>query len=482
MAASAVSAFTTHYLGFTMALNYSIVLVSIQDLWLILGGNITLYGFAFGSFALGQTVISPLLGYMSDVRGLKFALIFSLGLNVIGNALYSLSYVSKSLYLLLFGRFIAGLGSGAVALALVFLTNTTPPEKRGKSVASFKLSQAIGFLGGPLVGMFVIPLMGSVSNDSSIASRMWNVLTVPAWIALGNSVVIMLPLIKYGFKNPLAPHMALKFNLKEARPLVFHTVTLMSVLFFATACFWGIASDLFAFAFGQYHLIDDQNDLWKIYISGGAALALTGLLIRLTIHWKISPAMCTICGLTGNVLGFALLLDYNTKIPYLKNGFFFSGVALATSGAAGVFTGLGTYYSQKITEFSYQARNRRGVFLGLFNFAEAIGRFIGPTFIPLVLRLEVGRNCVPKEFTSHGCRIAHVNLAVPVLCGIFFIDLLLFIYYHLYHGKEQASSSLLANQELQPGLGQMSLREEEEEEENSDRHVEATEPRLVQPI
>ena len=454
-----LSAFITHYLGFTMGLNYSIVLVSIQELWLKLGGESSLYGFSFGSFALGQTVISPLLGYISDVRGLKFTMLISLVFSVVGNGLYAFSFASKSLYMLLFGRFITGLGAGAVALALVYLTNTTSLEQRGSSIATFKLSQALGFLGGPLLGMFVIPLSGDVSFGSNLASRVWNVFTTPTWIALANSIIV-LPLLRFGFKNPLAPHMAMKFNLKEARTLVAHTVTLMLISFLASACFWGVASDLFAFAFGQYHLIANQSDMWKSYVSGCGALTVAALLLRLTVHRRISPAMCTILGLTANVLGFALLLDYSIEILHLKNALFFAGIALATSGTAAILIGLGTYYSQKITELSHQARNRRGLFLGLFCFSEAVGRFIGPTFVPLALYIREGEDCIPEKYISDGCSMANVNIAVPALCGVFFVELLAFIYYHLRHGKQQLGQSLLANQEL--GARPIALREKPE--------------------
>lgn len=452
-----LSTVAVHYFGFTMALDYSIVLVSVQELWYSLGGSNAYYGVMFGSYALAQAIISPLLGYISDLRGLKFAVMLSLIVNVIGNVMYGLSVVSQSLNMMFFGRFIAGISAGSVTLALVYLTNTTLRETRGKSVASFKLAQAVGLLGGPTVGMFLVPLFsrkGDIATtlNSSLTVQVFNTYTTPAWLATANVVLFMLPLIKFCFKNPLAPHMAMKFDWREAKGLIWHTLTLMLSVFVGTACFWGVTSDLFTLAFGKYSLIAEQRDLWKVYISGGIAFVLAGVLIRAGIHKKFSPAMFSILGLIFNVWGFVLLLDYPIEDERLKNGFYFGGVALSTSGAAAFFTGVGVYYSQKITDFSDQARNRRGVFLGFFNLADSMGRFAGPALIPVFLHLrnKGGKKCESTKFDTSNCEVENINIVLAALCGILSIDLVLFVYYHIVHGKRHNDGFLLTNTDL-PG-------------------------------
>lgn len=459
-----LSTIAVHYFGFTMALDYSIVLVSVQELWFSLGGSAAYYGAMFGSYALAQAIISPLLGYISDLRGLKFAVMLSLVVNVIGNVLYGLSVVSQSLNMMFFGRFIAGLGAGSVTLALVYLTNTTPRETRGKSVASFKLAQAVGLLGGPTVGMFLVPLFASRKDiattlNGSMTAQVFNTYTSPAWLATANVVLLMLPLIKLCFKNPLAPHMAMKFDCREAKGLIAHTAVLMMSVFFGTACFWGIMSDLFTFAFGKYGLVTEQGDLWKVYISGGIAFVLAGVLIRAGIHRKFSPAMFSIFGLIFNVWGFVLLIDYRISDERLKNGLYFGAVALSTSGTAAFFTGVWIYYSQKITDFSDQARNRRGVFLGFFNFADSLGRFAGPALIPLFLRLtnKGDKQCQAVKFDPSNCEVENVNGVLATLCGILSIDLLVFIFYHIIHGKRRTDGFLLTNTDLP---GRLTFRED----------------------
>lgn len=458
-----LSTFAVHYFGFTMALDYSVVLLSVKLLWKSLGGGATLYGFMFGSYALAQAVVSPLLGYISDLRGLKFVVMLSLIINVTGNVLYGLSVLAQSLHMVFVGRFVAGLGAGSVTLSLIYLTNTTPRETRGKSVASFKLAQAIGLLGGPLIEMFLVPLLAGHEETTTTTSKIFNLYTTPAWLATANVVLIMLPLTKFFFKNPMAPHMAMKFNCREAKRLIVHSAVLMLSMFFGTACFWGIISDLFTLAFGQYHLISSQRDLWKVFISGEIAFVVAGILLRATIHRKVSPAMFSILGLIVNVWGFVLLIDYRLSDERLKNGFYFGAVALSTSGGAFFFTGAGVYYSQKITDFSDEARNRRGVFLGFFNLAEALGRFAGPAVISLFLRLTNKGNasCNPDNFDPTHCQVLNVNIVLAVLCGILFINVLLFIYYHVVHGKRRTDGFLLSNTDVaNPGEGRFTFRDE----------------------
>ena len=490
-AKSALSAIAINYFGFTMAVDYSIVLLSIQELWYSLGGSRSFFGFAFGSYALAQAIVSPLLGYLSDLRGLKFAVMLSLILNVLGNILYGFSVLAESTNMVLAGRFVAGLGAGSVPLALVYLTNTTARESRGSSVASFKLAQAIGLLGGPVLGMFLIPLFPThttkshVFNDTKSVgiATVFNMYTSPIWLATGNVLLIMLPLTKFCFKNPMAPHMAMKYNFREAKVLIRHTSVLMSLLLFGTISFWGIMSDLYTLALGQYQLVTTDTDLWKVYISGGVVFVFTGIFIRCTIHKRISPAMLCILGMVLNVWGFALFLDYPTTNQRLRSGLYFGAVALATSGGAAFFTGLGTYYSQKITDFSDQARNRRGVFLGLFCCAEGLGRFVGPVVVPFFIRLRNASTgeCKPEDFKPDNCIVSHANHVISILCGILFISLLLFIYYHIYHGKRRIDDFLLNNTDIpHPLQGRFAFREEggREDEEPADNQLELSPSRV----
>lgn len=450
------SSLVINYFAFSMALDYSIVSLSIQELWTALEGNSNFYGFMYGSYALAQSAAAPLFGYISDIRGLKFTLLLSVFLNSIGNALYSLSFVAKSLNMMLIGRFIAGLGAGAICLGLVYLTNSSLREHRGKVIASYFIAQSIGFLGGPLIGMTLTAIKPPSLNSTDISAQVLNSFTVSSWVTFANGLTFLLPCICIGFKNPMSAHMAMKFNYKDARLLVGHVAVQTLIIFTATACFWGVASDTFVLAFGQYRIINSQRDIWKAFVAGVISFVMTGIIIKLTIQRRISPAFYTILGLVFQVLGFMLLLDYNINSGAPPNVWFYHvGMGLATSGSACFFNGVGTYYSIKVTDLSYQARNRRGFFLCLFNFAEALGRFVGPCVVSIVMFIkkrnrQVEGECKPRELISNACQVTNVNIVIPVLAGVLVALLLTFIYYHLKHGKWHLDLSLLGNLEVPP--------------------------------
>ena len=450
------SSLVINYFAFSLALDYSIVTPTIQQLWTTLGGGPSFYGFMYGSYALAQCVMSPLLGYISDIKGLKFSLLLSVFLNSIGNVLYGLSFVTKSLNVMLLGRFVAGLGAGAICLGLVYLTNISLREHRGKVVAGYFIAQSIGFLGGPLIGMTLTVINTPPLNSTALPSRVVNLFTVPSWVTFINGLTFLLPCICIGFKNPMSAHMAMKFSIKDASELVRHVVVQIMIIFIAVTCFWGVTSDTFVLAFGQYHIITSKQDNWKAFVSGGLSFVITGIVLKVTIQRRISAALYTILGLSFQVLGFMLLLDYNIHINSPPNGWFFhSGMALAYSGSACFFVGSGTYFSVKVTDFSYQARNRRGFFLCLFNFAEALGRFVGPCVVSIVMYIEKRRkqvidDCKPREFISKACHIKNVNIVLPVLAGILIFLTIMFILYHLRHGKWQIDLSLLGNLEVPP--------------------------------
>jgi MFS family permease len=448
-----------------MALDYSIVLLTIEELWTALGGNLMLYGFVFGIYALSQSVITPLLGYISDVRGLKFTLLLSLVLNALGNVLYVFAFVSNSVNMILIGRFVSGLGAGSLVLGVVYLTNVSSRDMRGKVIASFKLSQAVGYFGGPMIGMAFMTL-NAPEKTSSTTTKIFNLYTLPAWVALGNVIFIVIPAVKYCFKNPLSPHMALKYNHKEARELVIHTLILIPLLFLATSCYWVVTSDLFTLAFGQYHLLTSNRNLWKVYVSAGVTLILSCVFVRVTIHRirKMSSEIFTVIGLLFASVGFLLLIDYGIQNTLLSKGFYYGGVAFVISGGASFFTGIGTYFSRKVTDLSHQARNRRGLFLGLFTFAESFGRFVGPTTSSLILFVEENpkiksiHKCDLINLIPDGCHVSNINVTMAVLCSIIVILTACFVFYHRRYGKCQVDISLLSLEELtmpEPGQGRL---------------------------
>lgn len=449
---SLMSSFTIYYLSFALSLDYSSVLISIEEYWLTLGGKPSAYGVVFGSYALAQILSSPIFGYISDRRGTKFALCISIVLNAFGNALYAVAYVLESKHAVVWGRFLSGFGAGSLILGIVHITNTTTREDRGWVVANYRIAQSLAYFAGPFLGLAFIPLQVSIGNETvTTQERVLNFYTAPAWVTVLNNLCVMLPMTLFLFKNPFAPHASMRFYYKDAKQLVFHTVAIGAVLLVGNACLWGIISELFSFAFAQYHIINKQSDLWKVYIAAGMSFLAGSLMLRCLIKSKVTAFSFVIGGLVTNIVGFIFLLDFKLEAP-ITHTFFYVGSTLTIFGGMWFLTGTIVYYSHKITDYSNQARNRRGVFMGLINIADALGRFFGPTFLAPITYMK-SRNkldCDPTKWNPKNCELSQVNLAIPLIIIIVIGDICFFVFYHFKYGKTdmETSGSLVSNMSL----------------------------------
>lgn len=129
---------------------------AIQEVW---NTSDFFHGTFIMSMALWGTVIGALCGgFPSDWFGRKNTLIF------IG-FLYFFSALGSALapgpYLFSFSRFIGGLGVGASTVAApIYISEITPPENRGRLVASYQFNIVFGILLAYLSNYFVGVYMG----------------------------------------------------------------------------------------------------------------------------------------------------------------------------------------------------------------------------------------------------------------------------------------------------------------------------------
>ena len=451
---SLLSGLTIYYLSFALSLDYSATLVSIEEYWLTLGGEPLAYGVVFGSYALAQILSSPIFGYLADRRGTKFALCLSIVVNAVGNTLYGLAYALESKHAAVLGRFVSGFGSGSLILGIVHITNTTTREDRGWAVANYRIAQSLAYLGGPFLGLTFVPLqLPDISSNTTATTKeqILNFYTTPAWVAVLNDLLVMLPMVLVLFKNPFAPHAAMRFYYKDAKPLIYHTAAISLILLIGNLSLWGVISKLFSFAFAQYHIIHEQSDLWKVYVAAGTAFFAGSMLLRVLIKSRLSEIALSVWGLATNIVGFIFLLDLNMNPP-ASNAFFYLGSVFTIFGGMWFLTGAIVYYSHKITDFSNQARNRRGLFMGLLNIADAFGRFIGPAVLTPIMKMESsnGLQCQPLNLDPMNCTLSKVNIALSINIILLFGNILFFVYYHWNYGRTnfEASGSLVSHTSL----------------------------------
>lgn len=131
-------------------------------------------GILLTSFSLMQFVFSPVLGQISDNRGRRPTLIFSIVTSIGSFVLFTLA---NSYLLLLLSRVIAGLASeGAVAQA--YVADITIREERSEGLGKIGAAIGIGFILGPVLGGLLSPYGFWAPGTAAIVLGVINLLFV----------------------------------------------------------------------------------------------------------------------------------------------------------------------------------------------------------------------------------------------------------------------------------------------------------------
>lgn len=100
-------------------------------------------------YAAMQFVFAPVLGALSDRLGRRPVLLISLAGAAVN---YLLLAFAPNLVLLFVGRAIAGLTSANISVAMAYITDISPEEKRARRFGLFNAMFGIGFIIGPVIG------------------------------------------------------------------------------------------------------------------------------------------------------------------------------------------------------------------------------------------------------------------------------------------------------------------------------------------
>jgi multidrug resistance protein len=124
-----------------------------------------------GMFAIGQFIATPIWGRLSDRIGRKPVLVLSLA----GQALsYLLLALADNLWVLAAARLLNGLSAGNLSVAMAYITDVTPVEKR---------AQGMGYAGGAIsLGFIIGPALGGVLGGADAESA---TLFLPGLVAMG---------------------------------------------------------------------------------------------------------------------------------------------------------------------------------------------------------------------------------------------------------------------------------------------------------
>ena len=139
-------------IGFTLVipfLTYFIQDLAAGDGFTDVGARDRWVGIVLASYTLGQFLLTPFLGAISDAYGRRPVLI----LGLVSNTVFLVAFgLATSLWMALLARFLAGAGNGNIAVAKAYIgdisTRAELPGRMGMIGASFGL----GFMVGPMIG------------------------------------------------------------------------------------------------------------------------------------------------------------------------------------------------------------------------------------------------------------------------------------------------------------------------------------------
>jgi MFS family permease len=134
---------------------FSFLLVPIgRELALTPGQEATLLGVALGGSGVGGI----LFGYLSDVRGRRYVMTWTILIYSIGTGLTAFSH---GFWTVLLFRSITGLGVGGQwAVGHALLAESAPPSMRGRASALLQAGEPIGVGLAAIVGFLVAPVIG----------------------------------------------------------------------------------------------------------------------------------------------------------------------------------------------------------------------------------------------------------------------------------------------------------------------------------
>ena len=131
----------------------SIVNVATRQIAGNLGATIEETAWVITAYAISNIIIIPLTGFLSNIFGRKVYFTASVVLFTVASFLCG---ASNSIYMLVFWRFVQGIGGGALlATAQTILVETFPPEEVDKANGIFGAGIVMGPTLGPVLGGYL---------------------------------------------------------------------------------------------------------------------------------------------------------------------------------------------------------------------------------------------------------------------------------------------------------------------------------------
>lgn len=318
-------------------------------------------GLLVGSYSLMQFIFSPFWGHLSDRFGRKPILF----LTILGSSIgYLILGLAGSLFMVYFGRILAGIMGGNLATAQAYIADVTTRENRARGMGLFGMAFGLGFILGPA-------LAGILSKFG---------MHVPFLFAAGLSFLNTFLLLfilpesrKPGTHNASEGRGRMSMLLDSLREKRFATITIDYFLIV-------MAFSMMTTAFAYYTLVKFGYDAEKTgYLLGFVGLTAAvmqggvfGILAK-----KLGEAKLV-------VIGCIILVGSLLAVPYVSSN---SGGLIALLICIGAFAVGNSIASPALTSLASKtaSEDQQGHALGVLQSAASLARVIGPLLCGVLL-------------------------------------------------------------------------------------------------
>lgn len=307
-------------------------------------------GIMIALYAVMQFIFAPVLGALSDNLGRRPVLLISL----VGAAInYVAMAFAPQLWMLLLGRAIAGLTSANMSVAMAYVTDISPEDKRARRFGLFNAMFGAGFIVGPVLGGLLGDCWLRLPFIAAAALNAGNLLL--ALFILPESHTPARQKIDLAALNPLRP-LRWVFSMKGLVPVV-----LVFFILAATGEAYGTCWALWGFDAFRW------NGFWI-----GLSLGTFGACLTLAQAFLPGPATKYLGERNAVLVGIACACGALVAMAFAKQGWIV--FAIMPVFALG---GIGTPAFQALATRQVDAA-RQGQFQGVLASAVSLASIVGP--------------------------------------------------------------------------------------------------------
>jgi len=144
------------FVNFLSGVEYAVVLPTALQYLQKYGGNEFYLGLCLSAYSFSDLLSSPLLGRWSDkFDNTKLIILFANIWQILGSFIY---FIGRDKWLIIAGRFIAGIGAGVGSCCFSEVVKTTEAGERSKILARIMIGRQIGLIIGPAANFLVLNL------------------------------------------------------------------------------------------------------------------------------------------------------------------------------------------------------------------------------------------------------------------------------------------------------------------------------------